>query len=161
MVLRTFTALVVASSGLFLFAACGKKEPQAPPGSGGGTATVATAAPPECKEAPLDPTAVIAKEPALLNACLANAGKVDANLCGSAKIALKVGKNGRVQNAEVAQSTLPVAVTDCVKARLSALQYACPSDDSAVYTVPVGLPIGGPAGECPGMPATPAPIESK
>ncbi|GAC1528165.1 MAG: hypothetical protein NVS3B10_25540 [Polyangiales bacterium] len=36
---------------------------------------------------------------------------------------------------------------------LGAMQFACPSDDSAVYAVPVGSAGGGPNGECPGMPA--------
>ncbi|MGZ3419817.1 MAG: hypothetical protein ACXWUG_31470 [Polyangiales bacterium] len=110
---------------------------------------------PACTQGPANPAEVLAKEPAVLQACIASSGKIDANLCGSAKIAVEVGKDGRVVRAEVAQSTLPVGVTDCIKARLAAVTYACPAEGTATYTVPVGLPIGGPTGACPGLPAPP------
>lgn len=148
----TCLALGVVASSI----ACAKKQPDP------ANATVYTATepstpplPPPCQDQPFNPSDVLAKEPGIVSACVANAGKLDTNLCGSAKIAVKIGKNGKVQSSEVAQSSLPIPVTDCIKARLAAQQYACPSDDSAVYTVPVGLPLGGPNGECPGMPAMP------
>ena len=136
--------------------ACAKKQPD-PAHATVYTATAPTTPPPNppCVDAPTNPGDVLAKEPGIVSACVANAGKFDTNLCGSAKIAVKIGKNGKVQSSEVAQSSLPIPVTDCIKARLASMQYACPTDDSAVYTVPVGLPLGGPNGECPGMPAMP------
>jgi hypothetical protein len=82
---------------------------------------------------------------------MAPGGKLDGNLCGSAKIAVEIGKDGRVVRAEVAQSTLPESVTNCIKARLAAVTYACPAEGTATYTVPVGLPISGASGACPGM----------
>ena len=156
---------IVAACSLavpLVFVACGgKKGAQSPNGGNSVVTTVGTlpgAAPSSCKDAPVNPGDAIAKEPGVFNQCITNAGKLDPNVCGSAKIAVKIGKNGRVQDAEVAQSTLPVAVTDCIKARLGELQFACPTDDSAVYTVPVGFPVGGgPHGECPGMPGTTPP----
>ena len=139
-------------------AGCGNKskEPQTatwsdPSAGGGGVAPAPSSAP--CTNAPPNPAEELARQPQIFQACLQNAGKIDANLCGSAKLAIKLGKDGKVQNAEVAQSSLPIAVTDCLKARLGAMQFACPSDDSAVYAVPVGIAGGGPNGECPGMPA--------
>jgi hypothetical protein len=151
-----FSLLAVATTVLIASYGCGPKNPpQTVDSMQAAAAASSSAAQPPCVDAPANPADVIAKEPAILNACLANAGKVDANLCGSAKIAVKLGRNGKVQNAEVAQSTLPIPVTDCVKARLAAMQFACPTDDSAVYTIPVGLPLGGPNGECLGMPGAP------
>lgn len=108
---------------------------------------------PACSDAPVNPAEVIAKEPAVFSACFAPGGKLDPNLCGQAKIAVEIGKDGRVSRAEVASSSLPQAVTDCLKARLSAIQYACPKEGSGTYTVPFGLPIGSPTGACPGLPA--------
>lgn len=90
-----------------------------------------------------------------MSACLAGATKLDANLCGQAKIAFEIGKDGRVTRAEVASSTLPPGITDCIKARLAALQYACPKEGTAAYTLPVGLPTGTATGVCPGLPAAP------
>lgn len=126
------------------------------------TVSSASAAPtpttPACSDAPANPAEVMAKEPAVFNACFASAGKLDPNLCGQAKIAVEIGKDGRVARAEVASSTLPQGVTDCLKARLSAIQYACPKEGSGTYTVPFGLPIGSPTGACPGLPgAAPSP----
>jgi hypothetical protein len=124
------------------------------------TAPVATAAalppsPPPCTDAPVNPGDAIAKEPAVLNECLAGVAKIEPNLCGQAKIAFEIGRDGKVTRAEVASSSLPTGMTDyCIRARLSALQYACPRDGSATYTIPLGLPI--PPGACPGGTA-PAP----
>ena len=143
-------------ASLVLTAACGgkAKEPQAAtwsaPSAGGGVAPAPSG--PPCNNAPPSPVEELARQPQLFRACLQNVGRLDPNLCGSAKLAIKLGKDGKVQNAEVTQSSLPVAVTDCLKARLGAIQFGCPSDDSAVYTVPVGLAGGGPNGECPGIP---------
>jgi hypothetical protein len=133
--------------------ACGPKQQVYDPS----TAASASAPPeapssaPACTQGPANPAEVLAKEPAVLQACIASGGKIDANLCGSAKIAVEVGKDGRVVRAEVAQSTLPAGVTDCIKARLAAVTYACPAEGTATYTVPVGLPIGGATGACPGF----------
>ena len=69
------------------------------------------------------------------HACLAQGGKLDGNVCGSAKIAVEIGKDGRVVRAEVAQSTLPESVTNCVKARLAAVTYACPAEGRASPSV--------------------------
>lgn len=147
-------ALAVAFLPLLL-TACPKKEAVAPQNPDGTIVGTAPPPPPECKEQQPNPGDILAKEPGIVTACITNAGKVDANLCGSAKIALQLGRNGKVQNAEVAQSTLPIPVTDCIKARLAAITFACPSTDSAVYSIPVGLPGGGPNGECLGMPGAP------
>ncbi|MBI2391475.1 MAG: AgmX/PglI C-terminal domain-containing protein [Deltaproteobacteria bacterium] len=159
--MRAF-AFFVASLGLA--AACGgSSKPPAEPAPVP-SASLAPAAPtattPACSDAPANPGDAIAKEPQVFNACLASAGKMDGgSLCGQAKIAVEIGKDGRVSRAEVASSTLPPAVTDCLKARLSAMQFACPKEGTGTYTVPFGLPIGSPTGACPGMPA-PAPTGS-
>jgi hypothetical protein len=146
--MRALLALAIAFTSVV---ACGgsNKPVEQPP-----VATAPTAAPPPaCNEAPANPTEAMAKEPQVLSACLAGAAKLDANLCGQAKIAFEIGKDGRVTRAEVASSTLPVGVTDCIKARLAALQYACPKEGTAAYTLPVGLPTGSATGACPGLPA--------
>ena len=150
--LRLHAALAAAFVPLLL-TACPKKGAVAPHNPDGTIVGTAPPPPPPCKEAQPSPGDILAKEPGIVTACITNAGKVNTNLCGSAKIALKLGRDGKVQNAEVAQSTLPIPVTDCIKARLAAITFACPSSDSAVYSIPVGLPGGGPNGECPGMPA--------
>jgi hypothetical protein len=135
--------------------ACGGKQSE-PTTVTGGPVPDPAPAPPACKDAPPDPGVELSRQPQIIQACLANAAKVDANLCGSAKIDVRIGKDGKVSQAEVAQSTLPLPVTDCIKARLAAMQFACPGEGSASYTVPVGIPGGGPNGECPGIgsPAT-------
>ncbi len=140
----------------FMMVACGSSNPPPVTAEPAGSTSVASGGTgpthPPCSDAPVNPADVIAKEPAILNACLASAGKGAPNPCGSAKIAIEVGKDGRVTRAEVAQSTLSEGATDCIKARLAAMQFACPKEGSGTYTIPVGMPVGG----CPGMPA-PAP----
>lgn len=131
--------------------ACGSKQSEPQTVTGGPVPGPSSTVNPACKDAPPDPAVEIARQPQIFQACFANATKVDANLCGSAKIDVRLGKDGKVQNAEVAQSTLPLPVTDCIKARLGAMQFACPAEGSASYSVPVGLPGGGPNGECPGV----------
>jgi hypothetical protein len=155
--------LLVACTGLPLFvgAACTKNEPLPksadPMGSGASAASVGTTMTP-CTDAPLNPAEAMAKEPGVMNACLASAAKGGvAAPCGNAKIAVEIGKDGKVIRADVADSTLPPGVTDCLKARLAAMQYACPKEGSATYTVPIGLPTGGVGGGCPGLPSVPAP----
>ena len=117
----------------------------------------APAAPPACNDAPANPAAAMAKEPSVFGACLGGVGKLTGNFCGQAKIAVEIGKDGRITRSEVASSTLPPGVTDCIKARLEAIQYACPKEGTATYTVPLGIPIGHPTGECPGLPGAPPP----
>jgi hypothetical protein len=145
----TLSVFVLAS-----LVACGSSQPQTV--TGGPVPDPTPASAPPCKDAPVDPGVELARQPQIIQACLANATKVDANVCGSAKIDVRIGKDGKVSQAEVAQSTLPLPVTDCIKARLAAMQFACPGEGSASYTVPIGLPGGGPNGECPGIgsPAT-------
>ncbi len=148
--MRALLVLAIASVGLFV--ACGgSNKPAEQPAVA--TASAAPPPPPACNEAPANPAEAMAKEPQVLSACMAGAGKIDANLCGQAKIAFEIGKDGRVTRAEVASSTLPVGVTDCIKARLAALQYACPKEGTAAYTLPIGLPTGAATGVCPGLPA--------
>ncbi len=148
-------AVLSVSLAFGVFTACGgSAQPANTPAPGPSTSVAAapTSTTPACSDAPANPAEVIAKEPALFNACFAStAGKLDPSLCGQAKIAVEIGKDGRISRAEVASSTLPPAVTDCLKARLASIQYACPKEGSGTYSVPFGLPIG-----CPGMPA-PAP----
>src|SRR5262245_29998061 len=69
-----------------------------------------SAPPPPCSDAPMKPGEVIAKEPTVFNTCLASAGAAPQALCGNAKIAVEVGKDGRISRAEVTQSSLPPAV---------------------------------------------------
>jgi len=146
--------LLAASIVVGIAAACGGgAKPANEPAPVASASVAPTATTPACSDAPANPAEVIAKEPALFNACFASAGKLDPNLCGQAKIAVEIGKDGRVSRAEVASSTLPPGVTDCLKARLGAIQYACPKEGSGTYTVPFGLPIGSPTGACPGLPA--------
>jgi hypothetical protein len=154
--MRAAAPLVFAFS-IAALVACGGKQSEPQTVTGGPVPDPAPSANPACKDAPPDPGVELSRQPQIIQACLANAAKVDANLCGSAKIDVRIGKDGKVSQAEVAQSTLPLPVTDCIKARLAAMQFACPSEGSASYTVPVGLPGGGPNGECPGVgsPATP------
>lgn len=149
-------ALSIAIPTAVAGAGCGSQPP--PQTAEGQTSTVATAPPPPppCTEAPFNPAEVLAKEPGVLNACLASAGKIEPNLCGQAKIAFEIGKDGRITRAEVAQSSLPAGVTECIKARLAAMQFACPKEGTATYTVPIGLPLGSATGACPGMDAPPA-----
>jgi hypothetical protein len=149
--------LVISVSATFILAvACGPKQQVYDPSTAASaSAPPAPSATVACTEGPANPAEVLAKEPAVLQACMASA-KIDANLCGSAKIAVEVGKDGRVVRAEVAQSTLPAGVTECIKARLAAVTYACPAEGTATYTVPVGLPIGGQTGACPGFAPPPA-----
>jgi hypothetical protein len=147
-----FLALAFA---LLSVAACGSKGgAKSPEGTEPTASTTASTPPPPpaCADAPANPGEVLAKEPTVFNACLAGA-KPDPKLCGSAKIAVTIGKDGRVSNAQVAQSTLPDGVTDCIKARLAAMQFACPKEGSASYTIPVGFPG---TGGCPGLPGAPA-----
>ena len=149
--------LSIALSTSMAFFACGAQQRSDPQTvTGGPVPGPSSSVDPACKDAPPNPMVEIARQPAIVQACLANAAKVDANVCGSAKIDVRIGKDGKVSSAEVAQSTLPLPVTDCIKARLAAMQFACPSEGSASYTVPVGMPGGGPNGECPGIgaPAT-------
>lgn len=153
-------AVLPVTLALGLFVACGGAS-QEPKAAAPGPFTSVAAPPPSantpaCSDGPANPAEEIAKEPALFNACFA-AAKLDPNLCGQAKIAVEIGKDGRVTRAEVASSTLPQGVTDCLKARLSAARYACPKEGTGTYTVPFGLPIGSPTGACPGLPAAPAP----
>lgn len=157
-VMRAF-AWVLASLGLAV--ACGgSSKPAAEPAPVTSASVAPTAPTPACSDAPANPADAIAKEPQVFNACLASAGKLEGgSLCGQAKIAVEIGKDGRVSRAEVASSTLPPAVTDCLKARLSAMQFACPKEGTGTYTIPFGLPIGSPTGACPGVPA-PAPTGS-
>src|SRR5688572_27567988 len=77
----------------------------------------AAPAPPPCKDAPMNPMEAMAKEPNVYSACLGGLGKMTGNFCGQAKIAVEIGKDGRVVRSEVASSTLPPGVTDCIKAR--------------------------------------------
>jgi len=151
-----FPSIACPLIALALAAACGSKnEAKSPEGTEPtATASATPPPPPACTDAPANPGEVIAKEPGVFNACLAGA-KPDPNLCGNAKIAVTIGKDGRVSNAQVAQSSLPAGVTDCIKARLAAMQFACPKEGSATYTIPVGMP-GTPAGGCPGLPGAPA-----
>lgn len=154
--MRALVALFASLVPVVVAVACGggKSQPQTATWTPDSASTAApSATQPACSDAPANPAEVMAKEPAVLSTCLASAGKVDTNLCGKAQIAVEVNKDGRVVRAEVASSTLPTAVTDCMKARLSSIQYACPKEGSATYTVPVGIPIGNdPTGACPGLP---------
>lgn len=134
--------------------ACGgsNKPPETQTGTFTSVAAPSASAPP-CSDAPANPAAAMAKEPGVFNACLGGLSKMTGNLCGHAKIAVEIGKDGRVTRAEVADSSLPPGVTDCIKARLEAQQYACPKEGTATYTVPLGIPMGNsPTGECPGLP---------
>src|SRR3954465_7245404 len=103
--------LVIAVSATFVLAvACGPKQQVYDPSTAASaSAPPAPSAAVACTEGPANPAEVLAKEPAVLQACMTSA-KIDANLCGSAKIAVEVGKDGRVVRAEVAQSTLPAGV---------------------------------------------------
>ncbi len=140
---------------LSLLACGGSNKPveTAPPVA---SAAPAPPPPPPCKDGPLNPAEAMAKEPNVFSACLGGVGKLTGNFCGQAKIAVEIGKDGRITRSEVASSTLPPGVTDCIKARLEAVQYACPKEGTATYTVPLGIPIGHPTGECPGLPGMPA-----
>lgn len=152
--LRACTGPLVA---LALAAACGGKgEAKSPATDPTASASTIAAPPPACADAPANPGEVIAKEPNVFSACLAGAAKPGPNPCGSAKIAVTIGKDGRVSDAQVAQSTLPEGATDCIKARLAAMQFACPKEGSATYTIPVGFPGATPSGGCPGLPGAPA-----
>lgn len=149
--MRGLLAIVFA---LALGAACGgsNKPPETQTGPFTSVAPSVAASAPPCSDAPANPAEAMAKEPNVFSACLAGASKMTGNFCGHAKIAVEVGKDGRVTRSEVASSTLPAGVTDCIKARLEAVQYACPKEGTATYTVPLGIPIGSPVGECPGLP---------
>jgi len=154
-----FLALSMTVAGFALSLGACKNEPPPksadPMGSNTSAASVGTTMTP-CTDAPLNPADAMAKEPGVINACLTSAAKGGvAAPCGNAKIALEVGKDGKVIRADVADSSLPPAVTDCIKARLAAMQYACPKEGSATYTVPIGLPLGGAGGACPGLPGVP------
>lgn len=150
-------ALLVATSiGVALGVACGGSnkppETQTGPFTSVAASSAAPTAPP-CSDAPANPMDAMAKEPQVFNACLGGLSKMTGAICGHAKIAVEIGKDGRVTRSEVASSTLPPGVTDCIRARLDAQQYACPKEGTATYTVPLGIPIGSsPTGECPGLP---------
>jgi hypothetical protein len=158
--MRTYFAAALVSLPVVISVACGGSTPPPANPDPAASTSVATTAPthPPCSDAPFNPGDVMTKEPAVLNACFASAGKITPNFCGSAKIAVEIGKDGRVTRAEVADSTLPEGVTECMKARLANMQFACPKEGSGTYTIPVGMPVGG----CPGMPgAAPAPAPVK
>jgi hypothetical protein len=143
-------ALLLASTLSVL--ACGGSNPPAETAPAVASAAPAPPPPPPCKDGPVNPGEAMAKEPNVFAACLGGASKLTGNFCGQAKIAVEIGKDGRITRSEVASSTLPPGVTDCIKARLEAVQYACPKEGTATYTVPLGIPVGHPTGECPGLP---------
>lgn len=147
--MRALLVLAISSAALATPSCGGSSKPAEQPVA---STTPPPPPPPACNEAPANPGEAMAKEPQVLSACMAGATKIDANLCGQAKIAFEIGKDGRVTRAEVASSTLPAGITDCIKARLAALQYACPKEGTAAYTLPIGLPTGSATGVCPGLP---------
>ena len=151
-----FCLVIVTSVGLLLPIACGNKgDAKSPEASPTVTGTMISPSAP-CNDAPQSPGDVMAKEPTVFQTCLAGA-KPDPNLCGSAKIAVTIGKDGKVSSAQVAQSTLPAGVTECIKARLSSMQFACPKEGSASYTLPVGFGSPTGTGGCPGIPGSGSP----
>jgi hypothetical protein len=148
-------ALLSLFAALSIAVACGgtNKPPETQTGPFTSVAPSAVATAPPCSDAPANPLEAMAKEPKVFQQCLGGINNMTGSFCGHAKIAVEVGKDGRVTRSEVASSTLPPGVTDCIKARLEAQQYACPKEGTATYTVPLGIPIGNsPTGECPGLP---------
>jgi hypothetical protein len=109
----------------------------APPGPTG-TAAITNSSSTGISNAPH----VVAGMRAGFRRCYVRALKDDPNLRGKVTVIATVGANGEVTKTNVAKTSLPKSLTDCITARVGAAQFAPPDKAPAKVTIPIQLEQG-------------------